>query len=222
MLSATQMSKPTCHCRIGLQGSQIRGPGFVTPQNCLRDLRFAMIMMPFSAQSGSKVYPKGNRLQWRKGGFHSTSKGSSDLSRMLRSSRILMYIMYLYIYIYVYICIYIYIYMYIYVYIYMYIYVYVYIYILYVCIYMYIYIYIYIYICLPKLVQRTSEDIFDWHLLLPVAMDLGSDARGHRLVTAGATCTSRDFTVCFTLLYSTSPSLVLGLTQAYSIIEDGW
>ena len=116
-----------------------------------------------------------------KGGFHSTSKGSSDLSRMLRSSQILMYIMYLY-----------------------------------------IYIFIYIYICLPKLVQRTSEDIFDWHLLLPVAMDLGSDARGHRLVTAGATCTSRDFTVCFTLLYSTSPSLVLGLAQAYSIIEDGW
>ena len=105
MLSATQMSKPTCHCRIGLQGSQIRGPGFVTPQNFLRDLRFAMIMMLFSAQSGSKVYPKGNRLQWRKGGFHSsTSEGSSDLSRMLRSSQILMYIMYLYIYICISVC----------------------------------------------------------------------------------------------------------------------
>ena len=174
MLSTTQMSKPTCHCRIGLQGSQIRGPGFVTPQNCLRDLRFAMIMMPFSAQSGSKVYPKGNRLQWRRVDsivlqkVPLISQGCSDHLRFLCIS----------------------------------------------C--------IYIYICLPKLVQRTSEDIFDWHLLLPVAMDLGSDARGHRLVTAGATCTSRDFTVCFTLLYSTSPSLVLGLAQAYSIIEDGW
>ena len=154
MLSATQMSKPTCHCRIGLQGSQIRGPGFVTPQNCLRDLRFAMIMMPFSAQSGSKVYPKGNRLQWRKGGFHSTSKGSSDLSRMLRSSRILMYIMYLYIYIYIYI--YIYVYICIYICIYMYIYVYIYIYIMYIYVYLYMYIYISVCLNLCKGHLRTS------------------------------------------------------------------
>ena len=105
MLSTTQMSKPTCHCRIGLQGSQIRGPGFVTPQNCLRDLRFAMIMIPFSAQSGSKVYPKGNRLQWRRVDsivlqkVPLISQGCSDHLRFLCISCI-----YIYIFIYISVC----------------------------------------------------------------------------------------------------------------------